>query len=149
MKVLDHVPPTMHNFVTEAFKTIYMGPDCFLGPAEPNLANPQLWRRFFGADGWNRQGAYDFGATFTGHPTDPYRAHKIEAHLLISGLYDDVYIEWEANLEDLVLYGHELGIYWPEATRELEKFSFEVYRGSLENPQARLNLREFIDDLTM
>jgi len=94
MKVLDHVPPTMHNFVTEAFKTIYMGHDCFLGPAEPCPANPQLWRKFFGADGWNRQGAYDFGATFTGRPTDPYRTHKIEAHLLISCLYDDVYIEW-------------------------------------------------------
>nr|DAX52445.1 MAG TPA: hypothetical protein [Caudoviricetes sp.] len=149
MKVLDHVPPTMHNFVTEAFKTIYMGYDCFLGPAEPCPANPQLWRKFFGADGWNRQGAYDFGATFTGCPTDPYRTHKIEAHLLISGLYDDVYIEWEANLEDLVLYGHELGIYWPEAARELESFTFETYRGSLQKPESEMRLREFIEDLPM
>ena len=45
--------------------------------------------------------------------------------------------------------GYELPYYWPEVTRELEKFSFEVYRGSLENPQAQLHLREFIDDLTM
>ncbi len=148
MKVLDHVPPTMHNFVTEAFKTLYMGHDCFLGPAEPCPANPQLWRKFFGADGWNRQGAYDFGATFTGHPTGHYSKHKIEAHLLISGLYDDVYIEWAMGHGGLDC-GYELPYYWPEATRELEKFSFEVYRGSLENPQARLHLREFIDDLTM
>ena len=107
MKVLDHVPLTMHNFVTEAFKTLYMG-----------------------------------------HPTDHYSKHKIEAHLLISGLYDDVYIEWVMGHGGLD-YGYELPYYWPEATRELEKFSFEVYRGSLENPQARLHLREFIDDLTM
>lgn len=149
MKVLDHVPLTMQKFVAEAFETLYMGPDCFLGPAEPNLANPQLWCKFFSTDGWNRQGAYDFGAMFTGHPTDHYSKHKVEAHLLISGLYDDVHIEWGANLEDLVLYGHELGIYWQEAARELESFTFETYRGSLQKPESEMRLREFIEDLPM
>lgn len=148
MKVLYGVPSTMHNFVTEAFGTLYMGPDCFLGQAEPDPEDPALYRKHFWTDGWNSQGAYEFGATFEGDATDHYWNHKIEAHLHISGLYDDVWIEWESGHGGLD-YGYELPYYWPKATRELEKFSFEVYRGSPESLQAQMCLREFVDDLTM
>ena len=148
MKVLDHVPPTMHNFITEAFKTLPMGLDGFLGSHEPSPVIPHLWRRLFGGDGWNSQGRYSFGGTFEGSAIKPYWTHKIQAYLNISNLHDDdVRIEWEASYMDLA-HGWGLINYWPTALRDLERFSFEVYHNSLEHVSSRVYLWEFIEELT-
>jgi hypothetical protein len=148
MKVLDHVPPTMHNFVTEAFKTLPMGLDDFWGGYEPSSVIPHLWRRRFGGDGWNSQGEYSFGGTFEGSAIKPYWTHEIQAYLNISCLDDDVHIEWKMSYMDLAS-GQGVDRYWPGVRRELERFSFDVYHNSLERVSSREYLQEFIEELTL
>lgn len=144
MKVLDHVPPTMHNFVTNIFEILQL-PGVPDGDFYRDIIDPNTYRSTVDCETWGEHGIYSFVAHFEGSPFGRYGEHEIRAHLDISGLGSGVSIEWKVTHSTLA--GSGLLKYWPGAETALRGFTAQVYLLEPDSRIARQNLHEFADGL--
>ena len=144
MKVLDHVPPTMHNFVANIFEILQL-PSVPDGDFYRGAIDPNIYCSTVSGETWGKQGLYSFAAHFEGSPLADYDKHKIRAYLDISGVDDGVHIEWEVT--HFTMSGCGLLKYWPGAEIALRGFTAQVYLLEPDSRTARQNLYEFVDDL--
>lgn len=143
MKVLDHVPSTMETFVKNIFQIINM-PDWGCGSSDfyPSV-DPGRWIASTSIECWDEHGAYDFGVFFSGDARKPCWEHALTVRLDISGLYDDVRIEWKTTLAE-VNAPQGLRKYWPGCVPALYSFIGQTYLSSLGLPEVSQHLQEFV-----
>lgn len=147
MKVLDHVPPTMHNFVANIFETLDLPSATDNGFYRCGL-DQNSYCSTIGYKTWDDNGVvYEFTAHFEGSPYEPYEEHKVHAYLDLEGMYSDVRIEWIMAYDDLWGNTKDLPEYWPGVKSALRGFTAQVYFLGANNPVALRNRYEFFRDM--